>query len=643
MPRDSLRVPGFEEALVPSGVAPGPAETRDLESALKRHAGRENPDDFSNVTEFLRSHPASAWRGSLELNLGLEYYKSAHYSLALAAWREAWALLEECPEVAGKFLGDRAVCELATMYARLGRMSELEALLESVEKRAFYGGATERINMAREALSMMKHQPEVSFRCGPLALQSIKRSIDPNALVDMAIVNSASTQQGFSLEQVAELSMKIGLKYQMAFREEEGAFVVPSVVHWKVGHYAALVRQVDDRYLLEDPTFGNTVWATKEALQSETSGYFLIPRGELERGWRSVEAKEGSAVWGKGVTSGNDGDIYTPDDLQTGETCSAGDGLGMAVSRAHLMLVNLQISDTPVGYRPPVGPAVQFTIRYNHRDYLQPPSMISSVLGPKWTHDWNAYIRDDPNRPLADAKYLVGGGGARTFTGFNTNTHTFAPQQYDLTQLKRIGTNTFTSSYEMTFPDGSRKVFGQRTPDGSVFLTQVVDPAGNAVTLTWQDTGILGRRLLTLTDAIGQVTTLSYEHPLQSLLITKVTDPFGRFASFEYRSVEIDADSNPNSAPITVYVLAKSTDVLGLVSQFDYVGNTDIVQRMITPYGTTTFTVGQGGGPGGTTRWLETLYPDGSRDRVEYNQNTNGLAFSEPAHKVPTGVAVFNQ
>ena len=58
----------------------------------------------------------------------------------------------------------------------------------------------------------------------------------------------------------------------MAFREQSGAFVVPSVVHWKLGHYAALVRQEGDHYLLQDPTFRNNVWATKAALEAETSG-----------------------------------------------------------------------------------------------------------------------------------------------------------------------------------------------------------------------------------------------------------------------------------------------------------------------------------------------------------------------------------
>ena len=85
----------------------------------------------------------------------------------------------------------------------------------------------------------------------------------------------------------------------MAFRNQAG-LCRPSVVHWKVGHYAAMVRREGDRYLLQDPTFGNDVWATRQALEAETSGYFLIPPGALPPGWRSVSESEGETVWGKG-------------------------------------------------------------------------------------------------------------------------------------------------------------------------------------------------------------------------------------------------------------------------------------------------------------------------------------------------------
>ena len=54
------------------------------------------------------------------------------------------------------------------------------------------------------------------------------------------------------------------------------------------------------RYLLEDPTFKNDAWVTANALETEASGYFLVPPGKLPRGWRSVDKAEAETVWGRG-------------------------------------------------------------------------------------------------------------------------------------------------------------------------------------------------------------------------------------------------------------------------------------------------------------------------------------------------------
>jgi hypothetical protein len=207
-------------------------------------------------------------------------------------------------------------------------MTELEALLKSVENRTFVGAATERITGAREGLWNMQNKPEISFKCGPYALQQILKS-DQRLLTSsatnamMEIFNYPSTQKGFRCrsgrvveEGWAELSdgvpwsphpvpLPIGWGEGVR-RTGEGRLHHPLRRALEGGHYAAMVRQEGDRYLLEDPTFGNTVWATRAALEAETSGYFLIPPGELPRGWRSVDAKEGASVWGKGQTTGND-------------------------------------------------------------------------------------------------------------------------------------------------------------------------------------------------------------------------------------------------------------------------------------------------------------------------------------------------
>ena len=433
---------------------------------------------------------------------------------------------------------------------------------------------------------------------------------------DAEILKSASTQQGCSLPQVAELSRKVGLNFQMAFRNT-GEFVVPSVVHWKVGHYAALVRKVGNLYELQDPTFGNKTWATREALEAETSGYFLVAAGPLPAGWRAVDVGEGTKVWGKGVTGGNDPQHLCDNDLATGGMCLA---QGMPVAKVHLMDVNLNLRDQPVGYTPPVGPPVTFTVRYNQRDVFQPANFSYGNLGSLWTSDWFTYITDNPSNPLADVNIYVGGGGQRTYTGFDTNTQSFAYQQYDRNLLTRTG----PSSYQLLAGDGSKMIFSQS--DGSVgttrniFLTQKIDPQGNAVTLTYDNYF----RLVAITDAIGQVTTLTYGLGYDNYKVTKVTDPFGRSATFDYVQVPIDwAYTNIVDCPKPIIQatptldtwLQSITDVIGLTSEFSYVTHinarsacdfcptnaaatytcvtnnicVNFIDAMITPYGTTSF------------------------------------------------------
>jgi RHS repeat-associated protein len=642
-PQDILHIRVFEELLIPIGGEPSPAENAALAEALRNFARRSDPDDFTSLTAFVERHPKSTWNTALLTGLGLEYYKSAYYSLALAAWKQALSLNHQPADLKGKLLVDRAICELAGLYSRLGRMDELEALLKSVEGQVFLGAATERVNLAREALWNMKNRPEISFRCGPLALQSIRRFLNSNATLPGELLESASTQKGLSLKQVAELAQKVGLNYRIAFREKGAPIIFPSVVHWRVGHFAAMLRFEGGHYYLEDATFVNSTWATEKAIESEASGYFLIPADrELPKGWRAVTAEEAGKVWGKGLVSGVDPDNYTPDDLQTGSCAAGKDDFGMAVARVHLGIANLQIRDTPVGYTPPVGPPVYFTVRYNQRDYVFPnyAATIPNGFGPQWIHDWYGAIGNVGN-PLADVKYYVAGGGVRTFTGFNTNTQTFAPQQFDQTLLKRIGTNLATCTYELLFPDGSKKIFGYRgTNVAGAKLSQVVDPAGNAVTLNWQDFGLLNR-LESITDAIGQVTTISYDHATQYGLITKITDPFGRFATFGYASFDLDHDNNPNSPPITIYSLRTITDVVGIQSQINYLPGNFVLSELVTPYGTNKFSFGGGPDAG---RWVEIVYPDNSRERVEFNQSTNlGIGFSVAAGSVPIGMNTDNR
>lgn len=155
-------------------------------------------------------------------------------------------------------------------------------------------------------------------------------------------------------------------------------------------------------------------------------------------------------------------------------------------------------------------------------------------------------------------------------------------------------------------------------PNRRIFLTEITDPQGHSVALTYDSSF----RLVAITDAIGQVTTLDYQDSAHPLRVTKVTDPFGRFATLTY-----DALGR----------LATVTDTVGMTSGFTYADG-DFIQALTTPYGTTTFRQE----PVGADRRIEATDPAGGTERLEYWVSHPTLASSEASGDVPTGFAGFN-
>src|SRR5437899_7343109 len=158
--------------------------------------------------------------------------------------------------------------------------------------------------------------------------------------------------------------------------------------------------------------------------------------------------------------------------------------------------VSLIVADIPVGYTPPRGPAVEFRVTYNERQANE--ALPYSNLGRQWSPAWITYISDNTGITNADVKLITDNGGASTFK-YNTNSQAFDVQQLSQARLVRIS----STNYEVRFPDGAVEVY--TLPDSTngarrVFLTQKRDPAGNALTNTYD----ANFRLVAVTDAIGQ-------------------------------------------------------------------------------------------------------------------------------------------
>ena len=555
---------------------------------------------------FLHDWPESRWAAALEHNLGLLRYREGFFTAAMSYWQSAWELARGSKDSRMRALAHQSVAELAKMQARLGRIEELKPLLERINKREAGGSARQMLESSAEALHRMEKNPSGSFKCGPFALAEVREALGMPGAFAPAIRDIESPQKGFALREVAELAAQLGMPVQMAKWSEGDDIPVPSIVNWKLGHYAAIVgKDSSGKYRVKDRTFGFDNSVSEEAIRAEASGYFLVPSRELPKGFRVVSASEGSKVFGRGQVVTVQENQVTEDDHETRKKCKR----GMADYTVHTMMVSLNVEDAPLGYDPPFGPKVDVSVSYNERETVQPANLNYTNFGRQWTHNWNGWIRTDGTHL---AKVALGGGGLEEHDKNR-------PDAIHLKSHSRLQKVSATR-WERLMPDGSKEVYDALvSPDpqgeGVFWLAQVVDPAGNAVTLQYDS----NYRLSTITDALGQVTTFYYEVPGDIYKVSRVADPFGRQATFSY---------NASGQLVSI------TDAIGMQSHFGYEAG-DIVASMTTPYGTTAFARGQSSA---VDRWIEVTDPLGGRERVESKESAPGIT-NEPEALVP---AYFN-
>jgi len=603
----------FEEPLVPVGGKTTATDNAALGQALVAFSKRTERDDFSALESFLTAHPTTPWRMALLTNLGWSYRQTGWYSKSMIVWEEAWALGKNEKSPTAKAIADRALSELVVLNARLGRIERLGPLFKEIKTRIVTGSALEKINAAKQGYDLMISHPERGYRCGPMALETLRQHSDKPIPASLLVKTEPSTVKGTSLTQIYRLSKKLSLNLIMAKRTPGSALLVPSVVNWKVGHFAAIIGQKKGLIHLHDPTFSDDVWISSQALDAESSGYFLVKDQPLPAGWSPVSEDEGKTIWGKGPTATSNPKCLNCENSPQTSGCSS---CGMATVSIFKMLASLSVRDTPLFYQPAYGPSTDFTITYAQRESAQPSTFTYSNLGPLWTCNWISYITDDPANPGADVTQYLAGGGEMSYTGFDETAQAYVPQQQNGSVLKL----TSSTSYERDNPDGSKQIFSaaNTTSPRKVFLTQIVDSTGFTVTYTYDSS----YRLVGATDATGLVSTVAYASTDSSTpafyQIATVTDPFGRTASFSY-------DSSGR--------LASSTDMIGLVSQYNY-DPSSTMTSLVTPYGTTKFSTGQDG----DKRWVQITDPQGGLERLETWNNQNTTVVTPPASAVPSGM-----
>jgi hypothetical protein len=102
------------------------------------------------------------------LDLGCFYRHTGWNSKAIKSWQAVWTEGKDAQDPKAKPYVDRALAELIMLNTQVGQTDHLSQLIPEAEARHLNGSSKEKVEAAKQAWSLMKKRPDISFSCGPL-------------------------------------------------------------------------------------------------------------------------------------------------------------------------------------------------------------------------------------------------------------------------------------------------------------------------------------------------------------------------------------------------------------------------------------------------------------------------------------------
>lgn len=239
---------------------------------------------------------------------------------------------------------------------------------------------------------------------------------------------------------------------------------------------------------------------------------------------------------------------------------------GMPWWRVSEPFINLWIHDTPLRYRLANGQWMELKLSYKHRAEWEDRRAGIGGFGSKWECNWIGLLESNTNQFFTN--YLAGGG----MSVFATN----GAREYRTGRRMAVSTaGGSVSSVFIDTPTRSQNLYDHGWSDsGREFQlrTKSADRYGRSINYEWDTTGS-GAHLKFVYDRDGRKCSFGATNTAFPLLITSVTDPYGRSAHFTYNAQGM---------------LTNIVDMIGMPSSFQY----DQFGRMTnlhTPYGDTKF------------------------------------------------------
>lgn len=581
-----LQMRTFKEGLVWIGdKEPSEVENKELLVVL---AHLQEPEWRTDLEHFLKGHPGSPWAASLHYDYASFCRRTGRTTKALEQFEAAWNCAKDDHSSPGKRLSGTVLANWTDLLSSLGRLEELTRLVAIGDQWTFINPADrDKFQGAKHSYLLMQEHPEIAFRCGTFALKAIGNVMQPTNQALESLVEVPSPTNGFSMAGLLDLAKKHGLNLVAVRRTTGQDLIVPSVVHWRQNHYAAILRKQDDFYLVSDPTFGKEQWLPAEVINQEASGEFLVPAGAVESGWTQLALNEAKTIHGMGLPENvKDG----KDKGCPGPTCG-----GMPIWWVTEPYINLWMADEPLSYKTSRGDDVKLRLSYKQRD-SRPPLADEYVSTAGWNNSWSSYIHlvsdfpcmSPPCVPALASSYAtvyLPNGGEVDYgpaQSYDTETRMTLRQLLPPVALSS-GQDDGSHGLEIIYPDGSLDIYGTcivvprlsgEPAEAECLLTRHVASNGDTTYFEYAAVNLSQYVLTFMIDPDGKTNILSYT---SQNLLSSVTNAYGQSAHFLY-------DSNDN--------LTNIVDAQGLSSSITYdASNTPTA--LITPYGTNVFAIYQ--------------------------------------------------
>ena len=593
---------------------------------------------------FTTNYPGSPWTPALQFSLGRHFRQRGRYSRALQLWRAAWESTKDFAGGQAKEIADGTLAHYTELLSSLGRYQTLTSLFAETEGRILpFGSDAQYYLRSLEAYSHMGLNPGKSYRCGTYALSRVARALQATNTVISALGRIPSPATGFTLKQLADLGGEHGLGIVPVYWENTPQLVVPSVIHWKENHYAAIVERHGGWFKVADPTFDeHPVMLRFEDIVAEASGYFLVPENRVPGGWRRAGSGECENVHGQGYVTvvgdqhdepvcpfgSSPGGVAgtAPSNSAGGSACagrcgSAKASPGMPFWAVSEPYINVWIFDTPLHYQPSVGPEVAVRLMWRQRglDLLRGYNLGQfTSFGGGWCSPCRAAVY-----PVSfdDSGYAVGsihfGSGAHLSVEFANWGTTSGHNYFNNITLERI-VDPLTheeTSYVVHYPDGSRDVYGMMATNSFGFVSRYclsakVDPQGHQ----------------------SRIEYLAYDPEQGKTFVSRIVDPDEHALNFSYLAIDMGdwiktdlVGGITDWAGRTVrfkydpdyFTLTEIVDAAGITNHFEY-DPLGWITKMVTPYGTTSFDHYQIRANHAETRYVTVSEPNGARQRFWY-------------------------